>query len=728
MPVVQVALPIPYSNNVNYIVPIHIRNVIIGGRVRVPFENRQAIGITISIKDNKTLPYKKLEKINSTLDAQSLYHPTLWRVLHWIAEYYHLSLGIILFHALPSLLCRGALIENKPLYQWVITSKGRKTVSNGFHTHTKKDKLLTTLYHRPLLSYQKNKDQLTEFILQSLASKDLCKLEKITYFKEDWRKTYSINDVHLRMNEKQEMAVKSIYKSNHTFIAWLLIWTINYDKTEIYLRIIEKTLSQGKQILILVPKISSVLKMNKLCKERFKAPIDVLYSALNHTKHLSVWKKSRSGEIAIIIGTQLALFTPLNQPGLIILDDEHHPFYQDKRDWHYNARDLAVLRAKKENIPIIMGSATPALKTLHNVHLGKYNAISLTQSQDCTNSVTRTLIDLKSPYLKNGLSEFLVERISLHLNNHNQILLFLNHSDFSLSLLCNKCNWIMKCEKCDCYYTLHKKIYQLRCHYCTKTINIPKKCFHCNSVFLTPTKISTKQIKLNLQTLFPHIPVTSIDSDRTTPTSTSLDQLTINHGGKAHILIGTKELFQECFLSHVTLIALPEIDSILFSTDFQALEHFSQFYHQVINILNNNKKKGEIIFQTRYPEHPSLQALLNKDYMFFAKTTLLERKKFLLPPYTKQIYFEVEDKDTKHAKSFLIQLINFIQSSPIYNASLHIIGPEPVSSVNQNNVYKWQLSLYHQSQFILYQLTKVSLIFIKKLLTVRKIKWRLEIH
>ncbi|VFP82282.1 replication restart helicase PriA [Candidatus Erwinia haradaeae] len=728
MPVVQVVLPIPYSNSFDYILPIHIKDIIIGGRVRVPFGNRQEIGITISIKDNTTLPYKKLKKINAVLDTQSLYHPTLWLVLHWIAEYYHLSLGMILFHALPSLLCKGALVENKPLYQWVITSKGRQKVSDGFHTHTKRDKLLTILYHRPLFSYQTNKNQITKFILQSLASKDLCKLEKITYLEEDWRKTYSINNVYLRMNVEQEIAVSSICKSNHTFIAWLLIWTMHDDKTEIYLRIIEQTLAQGKQTLILVPKISSVLLMNKLCEERFKAPIDILHSALNHKKHLSVWKKSRSGDIAIIIGTQSALFTPLSQLGLIIIDDEHHPSYQDKKDWYHNTRDIAVLRAQKENIPIIMGSATPALKTLHNVHLGKYHAISLKKSQNCTHSVTRTLIDLKIPYLKNGLSKFLVERISFHLNNHNQILFFLNHPDFSLSLLCNKCNWIMKCEKCNCYYTLHKKIYQLRCHYCTKTIDTPKKCFHCSSTFLTPINISQEQIKLNLQTLFPHFPVISIDSDGITPTRKSLDQVTINHGGKAHILIGTKELFQECFLSNVTLIALPEIDSVLFSTDFQALEHFSQFYHQVINILQNNKKKGEIIFQTRYPEHPSLQALLNKEYIFFAKKTLVERKKFLLPPYTKQIYFEVEDKDTQHAKSFLIKLINLIQFNPICNASLHIIGPAPVLSVNQNNVYTWQLSLYHPSQFILYQLTKISLISIKNLSIIRKIKWRLEIH
>ncbi|VFP88870.1 primosomal protein N' [Candidatus Erwinia haradaeae] len=728
MSVIQVALPIPYSSNFDYLLPIHIKYVVVGGRVRVPFGNRKEIGIVVSIKNSSIYPYHKLKKIDQVLDIKSLYHPNLWLLLNWISNYYHLSLGQILFYSLPILLRKGELLESHPLYHWVITSKGRKQFFDDINHNTKTYEILTKLYYKPLYNDDTNNNKITNDILQSLASKDLCKLEKIIHVKQDWHKNYSINNVYLHMNIEQRIAISTICKSHNNFIVWLFMWTINYDKTAIYLCMIENIMSKGKQILILVPQINLILKMIRLCQARFKVPIDIFHSKLNNKKRLNAWKRSRSGETAIIIGTNSVIFTPLHQLGLIILDDEHHVAYQNKKGGRYNIRDIAILRAKQENIPIIMGSTTPSLKTLHNVDLGKYHEINLRQSQYDTNSVIRTLVNIKNLYLKNGLSPLLIERMRLHLNKNNQILLFLNRRGFSPILLCHECNLIIQCEICHQSYTLHKNIDQLQCHSCQRSIPIPYKCFNCGSKALISIGIGTEQLELNLKVLFPNISITRIDTDTIPLTGKLEEKLKNTDSSKAHILVGTQMIIQECFFSNVTLVILLEVDNILFSTDFRSVEYFAQLYHQIVRMLKNNSKKGEIIFQTCYPEHPTFQTLLNKDYIFFAKTTLAERKNLLLPPYIHQVILNVEDKDNKSAYYYLVKIYKLLKLHPIYNSSLQIIGPTPLLSVHRSNQYKWQLALYHPSLSTLHQITKLSLISIKNLLMLKKIKLTLEIN
>ncbi|MFY3758383.1 replication restart helicase PriA, partial [Escherichia coli] len=283
----------------------------------------------------------------------------------------------------------------------------------------------------------------------------------------------SVQGERLRLNTEQATAVGAIRSEDEQFAAWLLAGITGSGKTEVYLSVLENILAKGKQALVLVPEIGLTPQTIARFRERFNAPVEVLHSGLNDSERLSVWLRARSGEAAIVIGTRSALFTPFARLGVIIIDEEHDSSYKQQEGWRYHARDLAVFRAHTENIPMVMGSATPALETLHNVQLGKYR-------------------QLKLP-LKVGLSQPLLHSMRHHLKNDNQVMLFLNRRGYAPALLCHECGWIAECQRCDRYYTLHQNHRQLRCHHCDSQRPVPHQCPQCGSTHLVSVGVGTEQ-------------------------------------------------------------------------------------------------------------------------------------------------------------------------------------------------------------------------------------------
>ncbi|WWO98668.1 MAG: primosomal protein N' [Candidatus Dasytiphilus stammeri] len=667
MLIVQVVVSLSITEYFDYIVPPNLKPII-GTRVNVPFGNRNIIGIIVNILNKSSICIKDLKNINYIIDTESLFQKELWTVLVWAANYYHYPLGKVLFYSIPILLRNG--------------------------------QKLPEVYPSTIFNSQ----------LTNNNTSIINKIEQ-TFF----------------LNYEQKTAITNICKITDNFTAWLLAGITGSGKTEVYLNIVSHIVNTGHQVLILVPEISLIPQTITRFKKRFNVPIEIVHSGLNNKKRLEVWMRVRTGEVPIIIGTRSAIFTPFVNLGIIIIDEEHDTSYKEQKGWKYQARDLAVLLAKNKNIPIVMGSATPSLETLYNVKLGKYKCLHLKQRAGKANWYTQNIIDLKKSPVSEGISSVLKNKITVHLQHNNQVLLFLNRRGFSTSIICKNCGWIAECKYCDHSYTYHKEYKYLHCHYCNRKTSLPEKCKKCGIKNLIPLGIGTEKIERKLKKIFPNIPIWRIDRDTISHKNTIECNLTKILSGGPQILIGTQMLAKGHHFPNITLVALLNVDGALFSGDFRSSERFAQLYTQIAGRAGRGKKGGEVILQTYHPNHPWLQKLLYQGYNCFANEALKERKIVFLPPYSNHVLIRAEDKNNNYAKIFLNYIRNIFNFSALTDAQLLIMGPIPALQSKRNGKYRWQLLLQHPMRIKLQQIIQSNLKKIYSLPKLTKVKWTIDV-
>ena len=669
MPVAHVALPVPLPRTFDYLLPDGMP-VKAGCRVRVPFGKQERIGIVTAVSERSELPLDELKPVAEALDAQPVFSASVWRLLLWAADYYHHPIGDVLFHALPIVLRQGKPASATPLWYWFATEQGQAVDINSLKRSPKQQQALAALRQGKIWRHQVAELEFNDAALQALRGKGLAELASEAPAIADWRTGFSVPGERLRLNTEQATAVGAIHSASDSFSAWLLAGITGSGKTEVYLSVLENVLAQGRQALVMVPEIGLTPQTIARFRHRFSAPVEVLHSGLNDSERLSAWLKAKNGEAAIVIGTRSSLFTPFKDLGVIVIDEEHDSSYKQQEGWRYHARDLAVWRAHSEQIPIILGSATPALETLHNVRQGKYRQLKLTKRAGNARPAQQHVLDLKGQQLQAGLSPALIGRMRQHLQADNQVILFLNRRGFAPALLCHDCGWIAECPRCDSYYTLHQAQHHLRCHHCDSQRPIPRQCPSCGSTHLVPVGLGTEQLEQALGPLFPDIPISRIDRD-TTSRKGALEQYLadVNRGG-ARILIGTQMLAKGHHFPDVTLVSLLDVDGALFSADFRSAERFAQLYTQVSGRAGRAGKQGEVILQTHHPEHPLLQTLLYKGYDAFAEQALAERQSMQLPPWTSHVLIRAEDHNNQQAPLFLQQLRNLLQASPLADKKL----------------------------------------------------------
>lgn len=726
MSVAHVALAVPLDCTFDYLVPSTL-SPIIGGRVVVPFGKRQVIGIVTKLTEQSKLPADQLKSISQVIDNHCLFSPVVWQLLHWAAQYYHYPLGEVLFHALPVLLRQGRPAEITPLWQWRITPKGQLTDINSLKRAKKQQQALAKLRRQPIYRHQLSEFALTDAIMQGLKNKGLVTLSTCLPEQSEWQQYYSVQPEQYRMTQEQATAVAVILSQLNKFQTYLLDGITGSGKTEVYLSVLENVLSQGKQALVLVPEIGLTPQTIYRFQQRFNIPIDILHSGLNDSERLAVWLRCQQGHTAIVIGTRSALFTPFKDIGIIIIDEEHDTSYKQQTGWRYHARDLAIMRAHGENIPVILGSATPSLETLNNALNGKYHHLRLTQRPGNVALAKHYIIDLKHQPLRAGLAPDMLKAIKKHLDNSNQVILFLNRRGFSPTLLCHECGWIAECPRCERYYTLHQQQHRLRCHRCDSQRPIPFQCASCGSTHLIPVGVGTEQLEQTLNQVFPDIPITRIDRDSTSRKGSLEQHLADIRMGGARILIGTQMLAKGHHFPNVTLVGLIDIDSALFSADFRAAEHLAQLYTQVAGRAGRADKPGEVLLQTHHPEHPLLNILINKGYHAYARQDLSERQNAFLPPFTYHALFRAEDKKSELALSFLQQVRELFNSIEQQQPSLWIMGPVTALQSKISGRYRWQLLIQHPSRPYLQHILQQILQEITPFSLAKKIKWSLDI-
>lgn len=725
MSVIRVALPVPLPKLFDYLTSEN-QLPTLGARVIVPFGTRTLIGIVVDSGETSDLPLNQLKKMIKLIDETSLYTQGLWQLLTWAQRYYHYPIGEILFQALPVKLRQGDSSAPPTKHIWHITEAGKNIALDKLKRAVRQKKALQRLAIGSLNGAELP-DGITTNTLSALRNKGWCQLEEQVPLVNDWQPHFRTLGERLKLNTEQATAVAAIKSEADHFAPWLLAGITGSGKTEVYLTILEKILAAGKQALVLVPEIGLTPQTIARFRARFQAPIDVLHSALSESERLNVWRRAIRGESAIVIGTRSALFTPLIRPGIIIIDEEHDSSYKQQDSWRYHARDLAVMRAAQENIPIVLGSATPALETWYNASIGKYRKLLLTKRAGDATVAHQQLIDLKSISLQAGLSPKLINKIQQHLNANTQVLLFLNRRGYAPALLCHDCGWLAECHHCEHYYTYHQQLAALRCHHCDKQRAIPRFCPSCGSTHLMPVGNGTEQLEQQLASLFPTVPITRIDRDSTRRKGSLEQHLQAIHQGGRRILIGTQMLAKGHHFPEVTMVGLIDVDSALFSADFRATERFAQLYIQVAGRAGRAGKRGEVYLQTHHPEHPLLHTLMSQGYLAFAKQALIERQALSLPPYSQLVLCRAEDDNNQDASHLLTEFRQILINCPQTNQELTIIGPTPALHSKRNGRWRWQLLLQHRSRLKLKAIIDHALPQLENLPSRKKVKWILDI-
>lgn len=724
MKLVRVVLAVPLMRAFDYLLADE-QPIALGSRVLVPFGTQKKVAVVVEFPEQSELPLEQLKTVIKVLDSESIFQPTMWQLLHWAASYYQAPLGEVLLQALPVKLRQGESAVEKAKTLLKITALGQQALANqALNRAVKQRAILTQLAVEPLSRQQL---ECSASLLSELKNKGFVQEIEQSVTPQTWQQQLAdkplVNQQNrLTLNRQQTLAMSQLV-FQQGFSPFLLEGVTGSGKTEIYLQLIEEALKKGRQVLVLVPEIGLTPQTEQRFRERFNVNIEVLHSNLNDSQRLQAWIKVKTAQTAIVIGTRSALFTQFADLGLIIIDEEHDSSFKQQDGWRYHTRDLAVVYARLLNISIVLGSATPSLESLNNVRNGKYRHIQLTHRAGQASNVQQQIIDLKKQPVQQGLSLQLLNRMQQHLQQGNQVLLFLNRRGFAPVLLCHECGWICECRHCEKPFTYHQQQQVLRCHYCQAQRTVPRQCEACGSTHLITTGLGTEQLEQILAQRFPQYQVTRIDRDSTARKGSLEAHLKAIQQGKSQILIGTQMLAKGHHFPNVTLVAIVNVDSALFSLDFRAEERLAQLYIQVAGRAGRGEKQGEVLLQTHFPEHSLLQALLNGGYPAFAQQALQLRQQLGLPPFAAQALFKAQSSNNQQTEQALQQVADYFYQQNI--EGLQIIGAMPAPHSKKAGQYRWQLLLQHRSRTTLQQILKQFQS--QSCPNLQKVRWILDI-
>lgn len=720
---IRVALPVPMRRLFDYIVPTHLPDPVEGGRVKVPFGQRQLIGFVVETNVASELPAEQLKAVEQVLDDAPLWPASIWSLLQWAARYYHHPLGDVLSHAAPALVRQGQLPRYQSSSWYQMTDAGRAVTPEQLTRAPQQQRLLLALADGAIEASALRTLDVPASTVKTLLDKGWIQSEQRIAEPESWR--YLGARDALTLNAEQAVAVAAVKGpvERHESMVWLLEGVTGSGKTEVYLQAMAPVLARGEQVVILVPEIGLTPQTVARFRRRFDVPIVVLHSGLTDSERLQSWLQARDGKAAIIIGTRSAIFTPCQNIGLMILDEEHDNSFKQQDGFRYNARDLAVKRAHDEKFGLILGSATPSLESLANVQAGRYHHLRLTQRAGPAQQSQHAVIDLKQQRMQSGLSDQLLTTMAKHLQAGNQVLIFLNRRGYASALMCHECGWVSECQRCQANMTLHQFDHLLQCHHCAAQRSIPRQCGQCGSTQLVSQGIGTEQVQETLAKQLPGYGILRIDRDSTRRKGQLEDALEAAANGDYPILIGTQMVAKGHHFPNVTLVALLDVDGALYSSDFRAAERLAQLYLQVAGRAGRAEKKGTVVLQTHHPEHPLIQELVNNGYSDFATAALAERKMALLPPYAAMALLRAEATSKDAAEALLKAIATTLQAV----TDVSIIGPMPAPLGRRAGRYRYQLLLHAEQRAPLHNTLLQYLPVLDQLPEARKARWSLDI-
>jgi len=727
--ILRVAVPSPLRRLFDYLVPSEMvanapqAALQPGCRVTVIFGRREVTGLIIERTDQTEFELAKLKPICALIDSAPLLPPSLFKLFIWAARYYQHPIGDALFSTLPILLRKGELPPSQGQRCWQLSSLGKGLGPGSLKQARKQRALIDLLRTEGTVSDERIVESFSRAILRQLEQKslieptvrDIPKTPLETMLKQD----------SLALYPSQQQALDAI--DHHSFNCSLLDGITGSGKTEVYLQSIEKALRYERQALVLIPEISLTPQTEKRFRDRFNVPIVMLHSGLSDKQRLQAWMLARAGTAKIILGTRSAIFTPLQAPGLIILDEEHDQSYKQQEGFRYSARDLAVIRAQQENIPIILGSATPSLESLNNCRVGRYQHLVLSTRAGNAVQPDWKIIDLKTERTDSGIAATTLAAIGDTLNDNHQVLVFLNRRGFAPAMLCHQCGWTAECHSCDSRLTVHRARGRLICHHCDYQQSIPQQCPSCQSRQLVAAGEGTERSEAFLQRCFPQTKILRVDRDSTRKKGAMQEMFDTADSGQPCILIGTQMLAKGHHFENVTLVAVLDADSGLFSPDFRSHERMGQLLTQVAGRSGRGDMPGRVFVQTHQPDHPLLELLITRGYGHFAEQLMPQRQLTQLPPFRHMAVIRAESNRADEAEAFLHLARKIAQSLVPATPQLSYLGPLPAIMEKRAGRFRYLLQVESDQRATLQRLLSVVALELENHKDSRRVRWSIDV-
>ncbi len=720
------AVNVPLSRAFDYLPPGDGAVPAVGCRVRVPFGSRQQVGLVVDHAASTDLPRGKIRRCLAALDETPLLGPDDLGLVRFTSDYYHHPIGEVVAAALPALLRQGR--ELHPVVETVVaTDLGHAADIQALSRRAPRQaELLQTVLDAGGNGCEA--DQLSDLLptwrraAGGLFEKGL--IERVETRAPEFDETLAPEaQTGPRLNEDQRAAVAAL-RLHERFHAFLLEGVTGSGKTEVYLQRMRDIVDAGRQVLVLVPEIGLTPQLVSRLRKRLGIEPALLHSGLTDSARLGAWRAARSGAARLVIGTRSAIFTPLRNPGLIIVDEEHDHSFKQQEGLRYSARDLAIARAKHHDIPVVLGSATPTLEMLHHCRSGNYTHLELPERAGGARPPEMRLVDTQRAPAVEGISEPLAVAIRRHLEADGQVLVFLNRRGFAPTLICASCGHVADCERCDSRLTVHANQGQLRCHHCGYSRRLDESCGECGES-VRPLGEGTQRIEDALRARFPHNTVMRIDSDTTQLKGAMIDALDQARQGEADILVGTQMLSKGHHFPKLSLVGIVNADQGLFGTDFRSAERLAQSIIQVAGRAGRAQRQGEVLIQTAYPANPFWATLMGGGYGRVAEEALAERELTRWPPFTRLALLRSAAHRQRDAHEFLESARRKLEHR--CGERLRVLGPVDAPMARRAGRYRAQLLLQSSDRRSLH----AALAELRPLLEAdpasRKVRWSIDV-
>lgn len=653
-PIARIALDVPLFTAFDFLAP-GMTAADIGRLVVVPFgrAGHTSVGVIVEFATRSDVPPEKLKKILRAVNVPPFATRDL-ALFRFCERYYHFPLGQIALNAVPPRLRQTKPFASPTTRTVAITDTGRAALVTLPARSVAQRAMLTALaeaasHHEESIAaaYEGGRTHLRKLVekgwAEFIATSDVKPSASATFVAK------------YTLNSEQADGVAAITTTRGRFAPLLLEGVTGSGKTEVYLHAIHDALQHKQQALVMVPEINLSPAFVRAVAARFPhASIAELHSGMADGARTEAWLSAQRGEADIVIGTRLAVFTPMPRLGLIVVDEEHDMSYKQQEGLRYSARDVAVFRAQEAACPVVLGSATPSLESMHNVARARFAHIRL-QNRAVTDATLPRVefIDTNHERLRDGLSKALIVAIDATVKRGEQALVFINRRGFAPALVCAQCGWMPHCTRCTARLVFHRGIDRLRCHHCGLQVRVPSHCADCGSHQMIAAGEGTERIESALAAALPHARMARVDRDSTRRVGSLEAIFARAAAGALDVLVGTQMLSKGHDFPNLTLVGVVNADGALFSADFRAAERLAQQIMQVAGRAGRASRAGRVLIQTRFPQHPVFDAIAAQDYPRFAESAMRERQQNHLPPFSFLALLRAESQKPEALAAFL---------------------------------------------------------------------------
>lgn len=658
----------------------------LGIRVKVPFGKMELEGFVVEVKDSSDIEVKDILDV---IDDEAILNSELLELGKKMQEDTLSTLISCYQIMLPKALkAKNGQVINKKFDTYYYLNKD--IVCYG-KLSTSQEKIINLCMEKEYV-LRKELVDISLSSLNTLIKKNILLEKKLEHYRLSYNEKI---EPKKELTNNQRRVVDEVL-ANTGYYPYLLFGVTGSGKTEVYMELIEDALNKGKTSIVLVPEISLTPQMVLRFQKRFGDNIAAIHSALSDGEKYDEWRRIVKGEAKIVIGARSAIFAPLNNIGMIIIDEEHSDSYkQDDSNPRYNAKDIALLRGKYHNCPVIMGSATPSLEVFARAKKGVFKLLELPNRINGKSLPHINIVDMNEMIskTKGHFSPVLLEAISARLLKNEQIILLLNRRGYSSFVTCKNCGYTFKCPNCDITLTYHKSSRTLRCHYCGYGTKVYDTCPECHEKSINDLGVGTEKVEEELNKLFPESRILRMDFDTTSRKGMHAKMIKAFKNHEYDILLGTQIVSKGLDFDNVTLVGVINADTSLNIPDFRSSETTFSLLAQVAGRAGRSDKEGEVIIQTFNPEHYAIQYTKKHDYLGFYNREMSIRRELKYPPYYYICYVKISGKDNKYIYEESLKITKLFHNKLI---NMIILGPSPCTIFKLNNIYRYGIILKYK--------------------------------